>query len=203
MTVPAIVSIVEGKSEVRSVPVLLRRILHEHLKIYDVDVARAFRVKRAQVVQEGELERAIRRAIRDRERAGCILVLLDADDDCPAELGPSLLKRCREATGLPAAVVLAKREFEAWFLGAKESLRGTRGIRNDACAPEDPESIRGAKEHLTGNMKGRRYLSVDDQPALAKRMDIAAARRRCLSFDKLVRDVERLVHDVLGSGARE
>lgn len=40
-------------------------------------------------------------------------VLLDADDDCPAELGPSLLKRCREATGLPVAVVGADREFHA------------------------------------------------------------------------------------------
>ena len=203
MSVPAIVPVVEGQSEVASIPVLVRRILQEHLGVHDIEVARPFRVKRSRVVKEGELERAVQQALRDRDNAKCVLLLLDADDDCPGELGPSLLSRCRNATALPTAVVLANKEFEAWFLGAKESLRGTRGIRNDACAPEDPESIRGAKEHLTRNMKGRRYLSVDDQPALSKRTDIAAARRRCPSFDKLVRDVERLVHDVLGSGARE
>ncbi|MHC4504833.1 MAG: DUF4276 family protein [Planctomycetota bacterium] len=203
MSVSAIVPIVEGHSEVQSVPLLVRRILHDCLQVHDIDVARPFRVKRNRVVKEGVLERAVQQALRDRDSARCVLVLLDADDDCPGELGPSLSERCREATTLPTAVVLANRELEAWFLGAKESLRGTRGIRDDACAPENPESIRGAKERLTGNMVDRRYLAVDDQAALAERMDIAAARRRCPSFDKLVRDVERLVHDVLGGGARE
>jgi hypothetical protein len=192
MTV-SIVPIVEGHAEVESVPILLRRVL-EKMGRYDVVVARPFRVKRYRVVKEGEMERAIQLAVRDREQVDYVLVLLDADDDCPKDLGLSLLKRCKAATHLPTAVVLANREFEAWFLGAKESLGGICGIRRDAETPADPERIRGAKEHLTKNMEqGRRYIGVDDQPPLAERMDLEKARQRCRSFDKLVRDVESLI----------
>lgn len=189
----AIASIVEGPSEVESVPILLRRVLAQ-LQTPDVKPVRPFRIKRNRVVREGELERAIQQVIVDRENVGCILVILDADDDCPAQLGPSLLERCRQATQLPMAVILPMRELEAWFLGAKESLRGFRDIRTDAVAPEGPERVRGAKERLTQNMQGgRRYLEVDDQPAFVAQMDLEMARRRCPSFEKFVRDVGRLV----------
>ena len=182
----AIVPIVEGFSEVESVPVLLRRLLDQQ-NAHHISIARPFRVKRYGVVRPNELERAIKQALRDRSEARGIVVLLDADDDCPAKLGPALLARARVATALPTAVVLAQKEFECWFLGAKESLRGVSGIRDDAMAPHNPEEIRGAKERLTQNMvAGRRYLEVDDQPVLASRMDIEEARGRCQSFAKLL-----------------
>ena len=191
----AIVPIVEGLSEVESVPVLLRRILAQ-TAAHGVLVARPFRVKRNLIVKEGELERTIRQVVRSRSGAAGILVLLDADDDCPAQLGPSLLKRCQAVTQLPAAVVLAMREFEGWFLGAKESLRGVRGIRQDAMVPENPEMIRGAKERLTKNMQGQRYMEVDDQPALAARMDLELAKARCPSFEKFLRGVNFLISEM-------
>ena len=53
-----------------------------------VDVPRPIRVKRQQIVKAGELERAVELAAR---RAGVndgILILLDADSDCPADLTP-------------------------------------------------------------------------------------------------------------------
>jgi len=192
---PTIVPIVEGQSEEESVPVLLRRILDE-LQVGRVRVARPFRVKRNRVGHEGEIERAVKQAVRDREGAACVLVILDADDDCPADLGPKLLLRCRQKTQLPVAVVLANREFEAWFLGAKESLRGVCGIRADALAPADPESIRGAKERLTRNMVNRRYLEVDDQPTMAARMNLDAARSHCPSFEWLFQSVKSLAAQV-------
>ncbi len=182
----AIVPIVEGHSEVGSVPILLRRLLQD-VGVYDLDVEKPFRVKRDRVVRPGELEKALTYADRSRTGAAAILILLDADDDCPAKLGPELAKRCQEATELPTLVVLASRELEGWLLGAKESLRGVRGIRTDSVAPENPERIRGAKERLTRNMTGsRRYLEVDDQPALVERMDFALARDRCPSFARFV-----------------
>jgi len=194
----SIVPIVEGYAEVESVPVLLRRILNE-AKVYSVKVARPFRVKRNQVVKAAMLERAVTQAIRDRENAASVLVLLDADDDCPAELGPELMERCRQTTQLPAAVVLANKEFEAWFLGAKESLRGVRGIWENAVAPANPEGIRGAKERLSDNIAGRsRYLEVVDQPALAAAMDIDLACSACASFRRLCDKVVGLVHQVSG-----
>lgn len=193
---PAIVPIVEGQAEVQAVPILLRRIL-KVLEAYHVQIARPFRVGRYKVVKKGELERAIQYAMKDRENVEAILIVLDADDDCPAELGPDLARRVEMvAAGKPFAVVLAKRELEAWFLGAKESLRGQRGIRMDAVPPASPEAIRGAKEALSRNMVGQRYLEVDDQPALAAAMDLEAAQRRCASFDKLMREVTRLVAEL-------
>lgn len=189
-----IATIVEGQSEVESVPILIRRMLLQ-LGVHDAQPTRPFRVKRNRIVKEEELERAIRQLISDRDSVGCILVLLDAEDDCPGQLGPDLLKRCINSTQLPVAVILANREFEAWFLGAKESLRGLRGIRHDAGAPASPEQIRGAKEQLTRNIYNHRYLEVDDQPALAAEMDLGMARRRCPSFDRLWRELERIVKE--------
>jgi hypothetical protein len=198
---PDIVPIVEGQSEVQSIGVLLRRLFHEHLCVYDINVAFPFRVKRNKVVRPGELEDSIQTAILKRANTAAVLVLLDADvdedDELPCVLAPNLLARARTVTRLPISVVLANREFEAWFLGAKESLRGERGVRIDATNVVDPERIRGARERLTSNMEqGRRYVEVDDQPALAAKMDLDMARQNCPSFDKLVREVERLVREM-------
>jgi hypothetical protein len=187
-----ILPIVEGQSEVESVPILLRRI-RDVMMAFNIDISRPFRVKRNKVVIPGELERAITQGIRDRSNIGAILVLLDADDDCPAALAPELLERCRQTTNLPVAVVLANIEMEGWFLGGKESLQGLCGIKQDAVAPPNPESIRGAKERLSKNMKhGRRYLEVDDQPTFARYLDFELTRSRCRSFDKFLKDIHKL-----------
>lgn len=189
----SIIPIVEGQSEVESVGALLRRLIYAD-GVYDFKVSRPFRVKRNKVVRKGELEKAIEQAERSRSGAAAVLVLLDADDDCPAELAPELTARARAATKLPIEIVLAVQEFEAWFLGAKESLRGVRGIHQNATAPPNPEEIRDAKGEISLNMvEGRRYIAVDDQPALVEAMDLELAADRCSSFAKLRRSVRALV----------
>lgn len=197
----AIVTIVEGQGEVLAVPVLLRRILYE-FKVYDVQLPRPFRVHRNRMPRPGEMEKAVRQAVADRGRRGdfrvsAVLVVLDADEDCAARLAPELLRRCKSVLpGLPVSVVLAEIEFEAWFLGAKESLRGKRGIRMGAASPKNPESIRGAKERLTANMDGNRYVPTLDQPAFAEVFDLRLALERCASFRKLLRDVQGLLGEM-------
>jgi hypothetical protein len=188
-----LVPIVEGQSEVRSIGGLVRRMLEE-VGVYDVQVARPFRVKRNQVVRDGELERAVTQAVRSRVGATGVLVLLDADDDCPAALGPALCKRCEQATSVPAKVVLAKKETEAWILAGIESVRDHRGIRPDALPPGDPESVQDAKRALSKWMVGSRgYVATDDQPALLSVLDLATVRRRSSSFAKFYRDILALV----------
>ncbi|HEX8674203.1 MAG TPA: DUF4276 family protein [Longimicrobium sp.] len=178
----SIISIVEGFAEVSSVPVLLRRL--------GVEPATPFRVHRNLFVKPGELERTLRLATRARADPSAVLVLLDADDDCPAQLAPALLARARAVTSLPVSVVFAVREIEAWFLGGIESLRGYRGIAADAVWTDDPERPRGAKGRVEEMMSGRGYVDRADQPALMAKLDIAAARLRCPSLDKLLRDLE-------------
>lgn len=190
-----IVPIVEGQGEVAAVPVLLRRMVAAMDVDRHADVARPMRVSRDKVVHEGELERFVELAARDAGRGGCVLVLLDADDDCPAQLGPGLLTRARGVRdGLRVRVTLAMREFEAWYLAAAPSLSGQRGLPEDLRPPDAPESIRDAKGWLQDRRTdGFAYGPTTDQPALAAVMDLDQARRGSTSFAKLWRDVAGLL----------
>jgi hypothetical protein len=122
------VCIVEGHGEAEAVPVLVRRIAQELDPADPASVVSIFRVPRNRLVLAGELERRIEIAARRVQGKGAILILIDSDDDCPARLGPELQQRARAASSLPVAVVLAKREFEAWFLASAASLRGCRRL---------------------------------------------------------------------------
>lgn len=195
MKVTRIVSIVEGHGELDAVPILLRRIAAAALPAGAVDVRSPIRVDRRKIVKAAELERAVELAARKAGAGGRILILLDAEDDCPAELAPALLRRARAARGDRAIrVVLAKTEYEAWFLAAADSIAGRHGIDEAATPPADPEAVTGAKEWLTRRMPaGRSYRPTRHQAALTKTFDIDAARRSAPSFDKLWRDVTALL----------
>ena len=94
------------------------------------------------------MKQAVRLA-RVQSNCGAVLMLFDGSCDCPAEVGPTVHTRAAEmAAGVPCGVVLAHREFEAWFLAAVEPLRGRRGLRIDAEPHPNPENPRGAKEQL-------------------------------------------------------
>ena len=86
-------------------------------------------------------------------------------------------------------VVIAKNEYEAWFLAAAHSLRGQRSIRQDAEPPPDAEAVRDAKGYLERNLMidGAYYSETVDQPALTAIFSIDEARVTP-SFDKLWRD---------------
>ncbi len=190
-----IVPIVEGDGEVQAVPALIRRIHAEVSAGTPLEVGRPVRVKRNRVLHTGELERYLTLAGNLAGVDGRILVLLDANGDCPAELGPAIVRRARKARpDRRVEVVIAQREYECWFLAAIDSLRGTRSIPPDVSVPQDPESIRGAKEWLRARMKGR-YSPTADQTALTTRFDMAAARRRSRSFGRMWRAVGALLQE--------
>jgi hypothetical protein len=187
--------IVEGDGEVAAVPVLLRRIAGEGLGRWDVVVGPPHRHGRGSLTTVGGIERIVERAAIMDWDAGGILVVIDADDDCPATLGPQLLERAKRARpDRRIALVLANREFEAWFLAAAPSLSGHRGLGKDLKAPGDPERPRDCKGWLTGHrVDGGRYRPTVDQAALAGVFDLEMARANSRSFDKFCRDVEWLV----------
>jgi hypothetical protein len=188
-----IACIVEGHGETRAVPELLRRLAHE-LSVWDLWLPPPQRVHRMQLIAPGRLENLVQAMALRVPGAGGVLILLDADDDCPATLGPALLARARAARPDKAvAVVLANREFEAWFLAAAPSIAGRRGLKQSLATPRDPEDIRDAKGWLSHHMTGAPYRAAVDQVALAARFDIKAARENSASFDKFCREVERLL----------
>jgi hypothetical protein len=192
VTPPQIACIVEGHGEVEAVPVLIRRIAAAVDPTLRVITPPPLRVPKNKLLKPGELERSVDLAARKTSGTGSVLILLDSDDDCPAHLGPEVLRRATQARrDLPIGVVIAKREFEAWFLAAAPSLRGQRGLPADLQPPADPEAIRGAKEWLSRQMANR-YSETLDQPALTARFDLTQALQAD-SFDKCHREITRLL----------
>jgi Domain of unknown function (DUF4276) len=192
MSRPTIASVVEGDGEVRALPVLVRRIAYE-FQDWDIDVPTPFRIPRSRLVKPDHLVTAVSVAAERVSGAGGVLVLLDADDDCPAKLGPSLLSTAQGArSDKVVTLVLPNREFEAWFLAAAESLAGKRGLSEGLRPPADPDTIRGAKEWLSAHCD-HPYKETVDQAALAHEMDLQTARDRSRSFRKLWHEIARLL----------
>jgi len=189
--------IVEGHGEVEAIPILLRRLLAE-AQVYGVDVNRPLRGKRSQLVREDTLRATVRVALKQKDCAA-LLIIFDADDDCPATVVSVVQKWAQDESGdLPCYVVLSNREYEAWFLGSIESLRGRRGIRQDATSHPSPESIRDCKGKLEDRMEGESpaYTETGDQPALTALFDMAAAHRACRSFRRMTRAFGLILSDL-------
>lgn len=193
-----IAAIVEGHGECEAVPALIRRIARDIEPGFVPTVLSPLRVPASRLLKSGEIERSIDLAARKLRGRGGIVVIVDCDWDggCPARDGPALLRRARQARmDYPICVVLAKKEYEAWFLAAAESLRGRRSLPDDLVGPTDPESIGGAKEWLSDKMpRGISYSETDDQPALTAVFDMTAARQCADSFDKCYRDLYGMLH---------
>jgi hypothetical protein len=192
-----IACIVEGRGEVAAVPILLRRIAYSAVGA-DVGVPQPMRLNRNKMLVDDELTRFARFAASTAGSNGSLLVLADADDDCPVDLAQSRLA-VLSSLELPHSVVFAQCEFESWFLAAAESLSGKRGMLPDLVSPARPEEVSNPKKwlerHHRDNQTGMKrwcYSETTDQPGFAHYMDIDAARR-CASFDKFVRSVTSLI----------
>jgi hypothetical protein len=189
----SVACIVEGHGEVPAVPILIRRLVEFVNPAVYANVQRPIRKPRGTLLREGGIEGAVELAVRGLPELGFVLIIIDSDDSCPKELAPELLARAlRTAAGRrPVGVVLAKMEFESWFIAAAESIAGHSSLPSGLCAPADPESIRDAKGWLQKAMPpGRKYSPTVDQPSLASKFDLNAARR-APSFDKMCREIER------------
>lgn len=189
-----IIPIVEGHGECDAVPVLIRRIALDIDPGFVPHVLKPLRVPASKLKKPDELNRTIQFAASKIRGAGGIFILVDCDDDCPAEAGPRLLEQSRQIRpDIPISVVLAKREYEAWFLAAAESLRCKRSLPNTLSRPENPEEIRGAKEWLSRQMpSGESYSETADQAALTASFDMTLARRSD-SFDKCYREIFQML----------
>ncbi len=163
------------------------------LGVYNPNVAKPIRCPRQKLVKPGELERVVEFAARKVGGAGQIIILVDSESDCPKQLAPQLLNRALSARpNFPIFVVLAKMEFEAWFLGSIES------IRPGSVAPFNPEGIQGAKERLQQLIE-KPYAETVDQASLSAQFDMGLARQRCPSFDKCWRAMESLLETAADS----
>lgn len=186
-----IASVVEGDGEVPALPKILHRIAKD-LGVVGLKTPKPRRETRGRITRAGGIEGLAEAASLWVPGDGGVLVLIDADDDCPADLGPRLLERARAArSDKRITVVLANREFEAWYMAAAASLAGKYGFPENLKAPGDPEKPRDCKgwlKHARGS-----YEPPVDQAPIASIFDMKMARERSDSFDKFYRDVTWLL----------
>ncbi|MFI7080228.1 hypothetical protein ACIBO1_23290 [Micromonospora sp. NPDC049903] len=78
---------VEGEGELTALPVVLRRVISD-MMIWDADIQRPYLTNRSRLVKHGGLEAAVESLARrvPQSAPGGILIVIDADDDCPATL---------------------------------------------------------------------------------------------------------------------
>jgi len=192
-------AIVEGDGEVAAFPILLRR-LRDWLTPdnYMVDITKPIRVRRDRFLNKNEEFRRMLLLAADKcGQDGWIVILLDADDDCPAQLGKEILVRAREIVlERRISVVLANREYEAWFIAAAESLNGQRGFFMEKNDHIEPERFRDAKKWIGSRIKEGNYREVTDQPAFTGLMNLQQVRDKSRSFLKLCTEWEKNVSPV-------
>jgi hypothetical protein len=86
------------------------------------------------------------------------------------------------------SVVVANREFEAWFIAAAQSINGQRGFSVSDDEDLAAEVPRNAKKWMQQHMAGGTYREVLDQPAFAARLDLQQAFDNSRSFRKLCKE---------------
>ena len=182
---PHIGLIIEGKADLHAVPILLRRHMHSSGEYRDILGKPIALHGVSNATKSDGIEGFIATAAY---RPGCrgVLVVLDADDNCEAELGPELLARAQEKVAQPVVFALAGRDYEDWLYASAETLNigdlpyrsGARGLN---------EIKKALKEQQTS------YSKPLWQPRLTDRMDISLARSRNLSLSRMLNRFDGLV----------
>lgn len=173
-----IVAIVEGPGDAAALPVLIRLVLEAQGGPDAVQVLKPIfgRKGKADLLRAGELERQARRALNKTKGDARVLLLIDADDDCAATLGPELQQRLDSEFGAGVcAAVVAVREYENWLITDEAALDAKRTLGDR-------------------RTDGRSYRPTADQAPLTAQVDVETIRERCRSFDKLWREIARLAH---------
>ncbi len=193
--------VVEGQGDVVSLPLLLTRLVKDINPDIVPVVPSPVRVKRDRFVADAqEFERSLVLASQSARDRNPVLIVLDSEGSCPAELGPRLLGKARSiCAGRPVGCVVAHQEFEAWFLACPERIRDHFELAVTPTFPNDPESKQGVKEWIKRQLpRGKTYKETTDQPALTRLLDLQKARA-IPSFDKLYREVARLAAEFEGA----
>jgi hypothetical protein len=201
-----IAPVVEGQTEQGCVERLLHRIWHELLCSPErLQVVEPFRGHRdslthsnGKVLAETVLKASLKlqaASRRDRESQSLLLILLDAEGDCPATLAPRLLKVAAESlpAGTPIACVLAKRMLENWIVAGASTLAGVNGLPDPLPAQSDVEDCSGVgwlTHQLRSKNKTRAYKKTVDAKEFIAKMALQECRDNSLSFDKLCRELE-------------
>jgi hypothetical protein len=188
-----IICVVEGHGEVQALPVLIRRILQCANVQIGVDIPEPIRTKRDRFINKQDEYQKVLRLAAAKARGAPILILLDADDDCPVMLSRQIEENIRNTVGnINVGVVIANREFESWFLASVTTLVGQRKLEVNLTVPSYSEDIRNCKGWLSERMTYG-YREILDQAAFANSICPSLATMNSRSFEKFSKEVMRLL----------
>jgi hypothetical protein len=186
--------IVEGQGDENAIIRLLTKIWTELGGDY-LEPLRPFRQPQGTLRKEEGLHRAVNaawiqlgyRATPDTRQV--LLLLMDSEGDCPADLAPQLLGWAQQARADADIIcVLAHLMFETWFAACASSLAGYNDLPTDLATPANPEEQSLGKGWLKKHL-ARKYQEPIDQPKFVSKMDIPMCRAHSPSFDKLCREL--------------
>lgn len=174
--------LVEGHGEVEAAGNLISRLWQELDGAFTWSPARRWKNlhRKEGVVVAAERARAT-------PEAAALLILRDADEDCPKDLGPKASRWLAElALPFPAAFVLFKPEYEVLFLPCLHLMAGRPlpgrggerpGLRPGTVWHGDWERRRGLKESLSEQFpENQIYKPTTDQLVLTRWIDIPTLR---------------------------
>jgi len=203
-----IANIVEGQTEQGCLERLLQRTWTELLgQTERLQVLEPFCGPRDKLIQspgdlimtiEQSLQKLYSKAKRDPDAIKLLLILLDAEGDCPATLAPQLFKLAREIAppGVAISCVMPKRMLENWIVAGASTLGGINNLPNPLPVRGLFELRSGAAwldEQLRSVNKTRKYKKVIDARDFINSMDLNECRTNSPSFDKLCREMEKCV----------
>ena len=190
-----IAPIVEGHGEQNAIRPLLTNIISSSDGTVYPRIVAPYRVPWGSLVNKpGELERAAQIVMREGGQGSRLLVLLDADGNCPASLGPALLQRLViRFPDTPVSVSVAHWEYESWFVASAESIALYVGAALEVEVPDNIEEIQNPKVWIERNVLSRRYKETSDQASFSSAIDVPLARQRSHSFNRFCLELERLV----------
>lgn len=177
---PHIGLVVEGPGDAAALPILLRMHMHSTDDYRDA-LGKPVPVHgRGNATVPGGLEGFVTIAA---VRPGCraVLVVLDGEGDCVAELGPALRSRLT-IRNTPLAVALADKSYEEWLSCSVETLDiGAVSYTADVGASSIQELLRP-----------RKYVKPTWQPRLTARMDLPLASSRNKSLARMLARFDEL-----------
>ena len=195
-----IVPVVEGDGDAAAFPELLVRILWNIYDRHDVSVAQG-KTKVVKANSRQKLENRLDSFLKHAQKkpgCGAILILVDADDECPVTLAKRLSQRCNDiGTSCPVQIVCARRSYESWFLASLDTIKGRHDIPDTAALLRDAEEVPNPKRWLTDQMpSGQAYKETSHQASLSSAIDLDLARLNSRSFRRLCHAVEQLLIDL-------
>ena len=195
MALLTIASIVEGHGEQNAIRPLLTNIISSSEGTVYPRIVAPYRVPWGSLVNRpDDLERAAQIVLREGGPCSRLLVLLDADGNCPASLGPTLLRRLIvRFPDTPVSVSVADWEYESWFIASAESIAQHVGTSLEVEVPENIEEIENPKAWIERNILQGRYRETRDQASFSSTIDVALARQRSHSFNRFCLELERLL----------